>query len=297
MTSGGIGQVASVFLRGTESKHTLVLRDGVRLNSATTGTASLNFLEVGDLDRIEVLKGPSSVLYGTDAIGGVVQLISKRPIQSGAFVSGVYAENNTRKHLIGASLVSETSGLSAQARLHRLKSDGTPVVGKQAFNEDAAFEQKGGSLRLGFDNDILSVSANYASNQGTSEYVDHPWGADYRELSHSFENQLINLTGALHLSLNFSLHARASKFTDDLHQHQSPDFVRSKNREAELYGLWYVNKDHSVLFGSTYRKLGADVLFYSAPYHEEVKSQGYFAQHKYIGDRLNTQLGIRVEDN
>ena len=77
--NGGLGQVASIFVRGTESDHTLVLRDGVRLNSATSGMAPLQFLDTTDIQQIEVVKGPASVLYGSDAIGGVVQIMSKTP--------------------------------------------------------------------------------------------------------------------------------------------------------------------------------------------------------------------------
>ena len=78
--NGGMGQLADIYLRGTESDHTLILRDGVRLNNASSGTASLAFIDTTDIKQIEVLKGPASVLYGTDAIGGVVQLVSKKPV-------------------------------------------------------------------------------------------------------------------------------------------------------------------------------------------------------------------------
>lgn len=57
----------------------LILRDGARLNTASTGAANLAFIDTTDIKQIEILKGPASVLYGTDAIGGVVQIISKTP--------------------------------------------------------------------------------------------------------------------------------------------------------------------------------------------------------------------------
>ena len=80
--SGGYGQASSIFLRGAESDQALVLRDSVRLNSATSGAASLPFIDTTDIKQIEVLKGPASVLYGTDAIGGVVQLITKHQLKT-----------------------------------------------------------------------------------------------------------------------------------------------------------------------------------------------------------------------
>jgi vitamin B12 transporter len=123
--SGGYGQAASIFLRGGNSNQTLVLRDGVRLNSNTSGTASLPFIDTTDIKQIEVLKGPASVLYGTDAISGVVQLISKTPEKTAAFVTGEIGENKTYKSVIGADLAE--NGFYAQIRGQRLETDGTPV--------------------------------------------------------------------------------------------------------------------------------------------------------------------------
>lgn len=78
--NGGVGQVTSLFLRGSEVGQTLVLVDGIRINdpSATSGGALLGDVLANGLERIEVLRGPQSTLYGSDAIGGVVNLITAR---------------------------------------------------------------------------------------------------------------------------------------------------------------------------------------------------------------------------
>jgi vitamin B12 transporter len=77
---GGPGQTTSLFIRGADSGQSLVLIDGVRINdpSAPDGAPNLGDLLVSDIDRVEVLRGPQSTLYGSDAIGGVVNLITKR---------------------------------------------------------------------------------------------------------------------------------------------------------------------------------------------------------------------------
>lgn len=78
--SGGAGQQASVFLRGANSNHVLALLDGVRLNDAASPAGGYDFGQdtLQGLDRIEILRGPASALYGSDAIGGVVNLIPRR---------------------------------------------------------------------------------------------------------------------------------------------------------------------------------------------------------------------------
>jgi vitamin B12 transporter len=75
--SGGPGQPTSVFLRGTESDHTLVLLDGLKLGSATLGTTPWQNIPVELLERVEVVRGPRSSLYGSEAIGGVVQMFTR----------------------------------------------------------------------------------------------------------------------------------------------------------------------------------------------------------------------------
>jgi vitamin B12 transporter len=75
--NGGPGQVSGVFLRGTNASHVVLLVDGVRVNSATTGTNAFENIPLAQIERIEILRGVGSSLYGADAIGGVIQVFTK----------------------------------------------------------------------------------------------------------------------------------------------------------------------------------------------------------------------------
>lgn len=77
-TSTRGGGAVSVYLRGNSEKHTLLLVDGVRLGSATIGTPDLSMLPLADIERIEILRGAASALYGSDAIGGVIHIITRK---------------------------------------------------------------------------------------------------------------------------------------------------------------------------------------------------------------------------
>lgn len=76
--NGGLGKQSSVFLRGSESNHVLVLVDGVRIGSANFDLAAFQDLPLQMVERIEIVRGPRSSLYGSDAIGGVIQVFTRR---------------------------------------------------------------------------------------------------------------------------------------------------------------------------------------------------------------------------
>lgn len=82
-SSGGAGTVSNIFMRGTNSGHVLVLIDGMRVDSATLGATAFENLPLGQIDKIEILRGPATSLYGQDAIGGVIQIFTKKS-ESGA---------------------------------------------------------------------------------------------------------------------------------------------------------------------------------------------------------------------
>ena len=76
--SGGVGKITSLFLRGTNSNHVLVLIDGVKVGAADSGTTRFENLPLDQIERIEVVRGPRSSLYGSEAIGGVIQIFTRK---------------------------------------------------------------------------------------------------------------------------------------------------------------------------------------------------------------------------
>ena len=122
-SNGGMGQVSSVFIRGANSNHTLVLVDGIRLNSATAGTTALENIPISQIERIEIVAGPMSGLYGSDAIGGVIQIFTKSgkysPGQNITVGAGSY---NTRT--VGAGINSAIKETEFSLNFGYVESDG-----------------------------------------------------------------------------------------------------------------------------------------------------------------------------
>ena len=154
--SGGIGQPSSLFLRGTNSSHTLVLLDGVRINSATTGATAIDQLMLDQIERIEVVRGNVSSLYGSEAIGGVIQIFTKQGKGEPAFnASGGIGSHNTQR--ITAGLGGENNGTAFNVQMSKYKTSGVSAIKPDMVptaNPD----------RDGYDNTSLSGNMRYAFN-------------------------------------------------------------------------------------------------------------------------------------
>lgn len=135
LQNGGLGGTTSAFLRGGNSNHTLVLIDGVQVNNPTTGAFNFADLTTENIDRIEILRGPQSTLYGSDAIGGVIHIITKRgkgrPISTVSFEGGSF---RTFRETIGFSGSSERIEYSFSSA--RIDSEGFSKANKSAGNPE-----------------------------------------------------------------------------------------------------------------------------------------------------------------
>ena len=105
VTDHGSGSLASLYIRGTKSAQSLVLVDGMRIGSASSGDSNLQHINIDQVERIEVLRGPRSAVYGADAIGGVVQIFTRRSAAEGLkpFVRAGYGSRGTWQRSAGLS--------------------------------------------------------------------------------------------------------------------------------------------------------------------------------------------------
>jgi len=123
---GGPGKVSTIGIRGTSSTHSIVLVDGIRLSAATTGFSAIEHIPLSQIEKIEIVRGPASSLYGQDAIGGVIQIFTKKGIDgfkpyvdigygsynTSNFKSGVRAGNNQTTYAINFAAMN-SDGFSA----------------------------------------------------------------------------------------------------------------------------------------------------------------------------------------
>ena len=125
--NGGPGQNTGIFVRGASSSQSIVLVDGVRIGSATLGAAGLETLGLAQIDRIEVLRGPGSSLYGADAVGGVVQIFTRRG-QGQTRIEARAAAGGYGSSELSAAASGQAGPWDLAASASREKSDGVSAV-------------------------------------------------------------------------------------------------------------------------------------------------------------------------
>lgn len=154
--SGGIGKQSSLFMRGTNSSHTLILLDGVRIGSATTGMTAFDQLMLDQIERIEVVRGNASSLYGSEAIGGVIQIFTRRGKGAPAFNAGAgMGTHNTQR--VAAGFGGEVIATSFDVKVSKFKTDGVSSIKPSlvpTVNPD----------KDGYDNTSYSASVRQAFN-------------------------------------------------------------------------------------------------------------------------------------
>ncbi|MCA3034885.1 MAG: TonB-dependent receptor [Rhodocyclaceae bacterium] len=169
--TGGPGQTSSVFIRGTNATHTLVLVDGQRVASSTSGATAFENIPLDLIDRIEVVRGPMSSLYGSEAIGGVIQIFTRKGGNRAAdkdtkltASAGIGSFSARQAEASIEGLLGETRMLlTASRRTIDAPSATNPLAGSFTFNPDRdAYENTGAAFKLThqlWQGEILSFSA------------------------------------------------------------------------------------------------------------------------------------------
>lgn len=290
-SNGSFGKQTSIYSRGSSSKHTLLLVDGVRMGSASAGGAAWQHLPPSEIERIEIVRGPRTSLYGSDAIGGVIQVFTRRGVTGepklNAFVGG--GSFNTNK--VGASVAGGTDKFLYSLGVSRFDTDGIDIT-------------KDGD-KDGYDN--LSVSSNleYRLSKATSFQLSllHSFGETEIDTDIPFANNYDDYSqSALRLAWNQQF---TSIWGSEFSLAQSYD----KQDNYASYGDSYFNtrKDqiawvNTLQLGIHELQVGVDAvrdnLDSSTDYDEDSRNNlGVFAQMHVPYGKLTGDVSVRYDDN
>ncbi|MCD2528745.1 TonB-dependent vitamin B12 receptor BtuB [Providencia huaxiensis] len=237
--SGGMGQQSSLFIRGTESRHVLVLIDGVRLNQAgISGSSDMSQIPISLVQRIEYIRGARSAVYGSDAVGGVVNIITRRDNDGTTLNVGIGSHsyqnyNGSTQQKIGEN----TTVTAAGAYTHTKGFDLAPKeVSPRQYDKDGFLSK---SLWLGvehqFSSEILAYARAYGYDNRTSYDVSEYAGVsvDTRKLySRTYETGLkyhqgkysSSLMGSYGYSKDYNFDPRKGQYSESANLDESKQY-------------------------------------------------------------------------
>jgi vitamin B12 transporter len=286
--NGGAGQATSIFMRGTESNHTLVLIDGVRINPGTIGGAAVQNISPGIIERIEIVKGARSALFGTDAIGGVINIITRR-------ADSPYAEIGVGS----GSFNSRTGHVSGGSR----GENGEFAVTLNWQDTDGYAPRIDSDITRGYDN--LSMGISGARKIGSSEVSVRHWRAEGNVEYLDFfltpvDQDYENFVTALQVDSAFSERGTgkfiASHTRDEIQQNQSPDFVES-NRVTLDWQYTHALDAHTLTGGLYFVDENARSLSFGSGFDEDTEVRAVFVQDQLSIERHRAFLALRLTDH
>jgi len=285
--TGGPGQLTSAFIRGGESNHTLVLIDGVRVNPATSGGAALQNLAPDMIERIEIVKGPRSTLYGSDALAGVINIITRSAskeqidasIRGGSY--GTVDGSASYANRIGAY------GFSVQTEQQR--SDGISAC--EGGGSDSGFRNNSVNVKASADAGVAVFEARAYNTQGKVETYDSCSPAfGLNATAQEFRNQVLALSASGQVLDNWESSLTLSRGEDRIRQYSSPDTVRTIRPMLDWQNTIAVLPGLRALFGGQVTQERIDALSFGSTIHQTVDLYNGFLQAQYDNDHHHLQL-------
>lgn len=293
--SGGRGQVASVFLRGASSDHTLVLIDGLRVNTATTGGVTWSTLSPSMIERIEIVKGPRTAVWGSDAIGGVINIITRKHADNSGVLTAKYGKHNNQSYYLGGNF-SHGNGSTTLA-VNKESSDGFDVLKSAEPDQD------------GYDNLSVAINGNQhindrfrlnwllkASKQDTdfdstylneSENKNREWqlAADYDwPVSDTTNTTSVSLGAIRDQNLSFG-NGRSEK---------KGDLFETRRQQVSLVNTTKFNPTFTLVVGSD--QYNEKVVSSTEYARSKRRGAGYFAHALFAEDKVSAEFAVRYDD-
>lgn len=225
VSTGSLGSTSNVLLRGTSSSQVLVLVDGVPSISASTGQTSFASIPLSNIERIEVVRGPVSSLYGANGIGGVIQVFTKSPesTEDDVYVSGSYGSHNY--HKLGAGFDFSTDKTRAAADIYYTGTDGfdSTTLDSDSNRDKDGFTQFSGNLSVDTRlSDNLLLGINHLQSSSTADYDSECYaGFSPTPCSNDIDWQTQTDLSSSSLSLDYDvsdntrLNSRIGRYVDD----------------------------------------------------------------------------------
>lgn len=295
--SGGAGTQTAVFLRGTNSNHVLVLIDGVRVASSNTGAFAFENLPLDAVQRVEIVRGPRASYWGSDAIGGVIQIFTRRLV--GAHISARYGSYRSADGSVGYGGQSATGGFSLMLGARHVGgfSTSNPAAGEYIYNpDDNGFQNHNFVVNGDYKFDSQTLSASAFRSSGTVSFDNGDPGVGFsRTLDQAIGTSLqgsIRANWQQRFSLgssreNLDTPAFFSAYTSTRQQASWTNDFNVSAGQHWIAGIDYVHE----------RGVSIDNSGFGAPYAQSRNDSGVFTGWNMRGAALHGEFSARYDNN
>lgn len=310
------GSVQTVYMRGANAGRTLILMDGIPMNDPSTISTDfdLNLFSINDIERIEICKGAQSTLYGSDAIAGVINIITiKKKNDKAVNIKATTAFGNKNTSRNNVQVFGKLNNLIYTARFAQLKTDGFSSAydsaGNKNFDNDA---YKGNVANAAVQYQITKKLSFKSFVQHSSYKADIDAGVFADKRNYFINNNVLN-TGAglnyksttLHVVGNYQYSQTRRHYNDGfaagLPVYSTNDYNGISNF-FEVYASYKINKQFTVLVGSDYRFATMDGAYVSSAWgtskykDTSMNQSSVYASVLFnsINNQLNIELGGRL---
>ena len=294
-TNGGLGSGTSIFMRGTNSDHVLVLVDGVPYGSATLGTTPFQYIPVSQIERIEVVRGPQSSLYGSSAIGGIIQIFTNKETRGQSFYADTgYGSDDTVEANAGFGYGNETS--SFNIGVGYIDSNGYNFLGSTFPDTDNdGFDNT--SLTLNGSHqftDNFKLSGSYLLADGENEYD----GYSYKKTRTKFKQEAASIVADININDIWSTQLLIGQSKDEEDNYLSSTYESTFDTKKDNFS-WkndFIIRDKDIL------TVGLDYLDESVDSTTDFDkdsrwTKGVFTQYQYYGEVFDIKGAWRYDDN
>ena len=296
--SGGRGGLPGIYIRGTKSAQSLVLVDGQRMANATSADSNLHYLNIDQIERVEVLRGSRSVIYGSDAIGGVIQVFTRRGADQAPQLRlhSAIGSYGSSQNSVGVSGGDTQTRFNLSAALENTAGINRTTVSYPVDNDHDAYRNKSVSLNVSHTlSNSLEVGISAIKNNGKTE-LDAMYGQKgYSDFDISSIASFVDaqLTERWNSRLELGHSENREKTRDKL----SPDiysFNTYRNSLNWQNNLTLDDKNSLILGADAYE----DSVRSNTNFDKDSRwNRAAFIQHRFAGDYFSTELGLRHDSN
>ncbi|WP_017476283.1 TonB-dependent receptor domain-containing protein [Pseudomonas sp. PAMC 26793] len=297
--AGGRGSLASVYIRGTKSAQSLVLVDGQRIGNSTSGDSNLQHLNIQQIERVEVLRGSRSVIYGSDAIGGVIQIFTRHGNESGLQprLHVGFGSNQTWERSLGLSGGDEKTRFNLGASLDDTAGINRTYVSYPSDRDHDAYRNQSTSFSLSHAfNEDLEAGVNVLDNRGKSEFDNSfspqkPYSNFTVSSVSSYVDARINDAWKSRLEAGHSENREETRDKLSTERSVFNTYRNSLNWQNDLT----LNEQNSLILGGDWYE---DQVNSSAQLNEDSRwNRAAFIQHRFQAQSFSTELGLRRDQN